>query len=294
MPSRGSTVAAFLREKLPGCPVVLVTRGKLFASRQFANAFDVQGTFDDVILKEDVGQRPAYHQDCFVRLIEGFRVLEEQEPRDRRGLYAILRATEEEASVLNQAQPPGEHGDSGGWRVAEAAGWIRKTLLAYPGILYDPLYAASLLGVAERAFLNREVQEHFAEAKYAGPFAPREGRWWKDRLMVLAYDVLHAADLSTRGLYEFGGAWTKYRGSELELSTCVHSEKQPAECVCHVLGKPVRREFSLPYSPDNRPAVMDEARVSFKAIRESNDFEEEYVAPDARGLVRAIQDSGAA
>jgi hypothetical protein len=107
--------------------------------------------------------------------------------------------------------------------------------------------------------------------------------------MVLAYDAFHAAGMSGACLHGFASAWTKHSGSGLELSTCVHSQKQPAECVCYVLSKPVKREFSLPYWPDNRPVVMDEARVSFKAIRESNEFKEEYVAPDASALVRPIQ-----
>lgn len=169
-------MAAFLRERPPECPIVLITRGSLFHTDKFANAFDVQGTFDDVILKEDVAEKPVDHQEYLVRLIEGFRALERQQSRDRRALYAVLKATEEEIRLLNQAQPPAQHGESGGWRVAEAARWIRKTLLAYPGILYDSIYAASMLGIAESAFLNRQIQKHFRQARYAGPFLPpKEG-----------------------------------------------------------------------------------------------------------------------
>jgi hypothetical protein len=58
-----------------------------------------------------------------------------------------------------------------------------------------------------------------------------------------------------------------------------------------VLRKPVKREFSLPYHPDSRPAVMDEARVSYKAIRESNDVFEEFFDEQHRQLVRKIQDA---
>jgi len=293
MPCFGSTLAALLREKLPECPIVLITRGSIFNTSDFAKAFDVQGTFDDTVLKEELGERPEFHEQSFVELIRGFRALQEQDPGDWSALCAILGATEEESDLLIQSQPPRQHGASGGWRVTEAARWIRKTVLEYPGILYPPLYAASMLGISEVSFLEPTIQEHFSSAKYVGPFQPVEGRWWKDRLMVLAYDVFHAAGVSTACLHEFARAWKKHRGADLQLSTGVSSEKQPAECVCHVLGKPVRRECSLPYWPDNRPAVMDEARVSFKAIRESNDFHEEYVAPDARGLVKEIQDTAA-
>ncbi|MCL4553096.1 MAG: hypothetical protein M1305_06055, partial [Candidatus Marsarchaeota archaeon] len=54
------------------------------------------------------------------------------------------------------------------------------------------------------------------------------------------------------------------------------------------LQRPVMRQYSLPIIPDNRPSVMDTARVSFKAVLE-NDFDERWVREDARRSLKRIR-----
>lgn len=76
---------------------------------------------------------------------------------------------------------------------------------------------------------------------------------------------------------------------QLEPSRDEETGTTPADTVCYVLGIPIRIENSLPYRPDDRPAIMDEARISFRAIRESNCFDERYLDPADRLLVGEIQ-----
>jgi hypothetical protein len=69
----------------------------------------------------------------------------------------------------------------------------------------------------------------------------------------------------------------------------VFSGESPADWVCHILKKPVMIKYSLSYNADDRPTVMDEARVSFEAIRTSNDFDERLVDPLGRELIADIR-----
>ena len=75
----------------------------------------------------------------------------------------------------------------------------------------------------------------------------------------------------------------------LEPARDVETEIEPADTVCHLLDVPVRLETSLPYRSDERPRVMDEARVSFKAIRERNDVDENNFDEVHRGIMKEIQ-----
>jgi len=61
-----------------------------------------------------------------------------------------------------------------------------------------------------------------------------------------------------------------------------------ADAVCYILKEPVKVRNSIRYYPDDRPPVMDEARVSFRAIRESNEFDENLVDEDGRSIVNKL------
>lgn len=291
-PALGSTLSAFLRERYEAAPILLVTRGRLFGSDAFSRATDLGEAFDEVLLKERIQAETGAVQKEIATLVAGFRSLTRQRSRGWKTLCEVLGTHHSESDKLWAAGPPQLETGGSTWRVSPAARWIRKVLLRHPGVLYDPLHASVMLGISEESFRKRAVQKHFRMAKYAGPFCPEDGRWWRGRLVPLAFPVLEKAELSPAQLHSFGDAWNRKHQSKLEPSVCVSSSESPAECVCYVLKEPVRRESSLPYQPDNRPHVMDEARVSFKAIRESDDFLEELIAPDSRCLVAGIQTEG--
>ena len=48
-------------------------------------------------------------------------------------------------------------------------------------------------------------------------------------------------------------------------------------------------KYSLSYKPDSRPPVMDEARVSFEAIRTSNEVNDELFDPLGKELLPEIR-----
>jgi hypothetical protein len=100
---------------------------------------------------------------------------------------------------------------------------------------------------------------------------------------------MQEANLHDAAFTEFAKAWRRKRRAELQQAICNTSGQAPADSVCYILRQPVLRRYSLPYRPDTRPAVMDEARVSFHAIRTDNRYDDRLFPPDARKLLDAIQ-----
>jgi hypothetical protein len=148
-------------------------------------------------------------------------------------------------------------------------------VLEFPGILYDPIHAATRLGISEESFQTGKVQELFEPARYTGIFNPLEGRWWQGRLLRIAQDLALEAEVKGPTRQVFAEAFKKKFGSELSPAICVWDHTPIADWVCYVLRQPVKMKNSLRYHPDRRPDVMDDARVSFRAIRDREEFDRE-------------------
>lgn len=289
-PQLGSTVAALIREDLPETPIVLITRGSIFQSETMSASRDVPRAFDDVFIKNTVARNVGSARSEILALMSGFEKLQRSKNRSLEDLWKFLGAKSDEINLLRRADPPRSSIGTENWRVSEAAHWIRKVVIRYPGIIYDSLHAACFLGMSQECFRTAPIQKEFGAAKYEGVFAPPGGRWWKNRIQRIAFDYLQHAHAPNSAVHQFTKTWNQSSKIQLNESRCIYDRTTPAETVCFIYNKPVKRKNSLPYWPDNRPTgVMDEARVSFKAIRESNEFDETLVAMDARPLVAELQ-----
>lgn len=282
---KGSSFAVALREREPDMPIVLLSRGTILRQSRYKAVHDVLGAYDELLLKEDILKDAREVVGKLIDIIDGFKKLSQIKKKDWKSLLLALGAKEEEYSDLLRANPPRDLK----WRVPEAARWVRTVILRYPGLLYDSIHAAAALGIEKEAFLSTPVQRAFVESRYNGVFAEEGSRWWKRRLLSIAYAIMDKADMLGNPATKFSKAWKKRKRRNLLPSKCIVSDTPHADLVCFVLLKPVMREFSLPYLPDERPPVMDEARLSFKAIKETNEYDEKFVREDARPLVRRIQ-----
>jgi len=287
---KGSSLAAALREreKDRAIPIVLLSRGTILRQRRYKSAHDMIGAYDELLLKEQILEDKKRSASLLISLVLGFERLNLVEKNDWESLLKVLDAEKEESADLLRTGPPRDKGQLV-WRVPEAARWIRHIILEYPGILYDSLHAAAVLGIKEEDFLSKSVQKVFDSSRYFGAFSDYYPRWWRQRLLRIAFSIMDSADRLGDPAIEFDKAWKEIKKSKLRPSKCVYSKKPHADCVCYVLNKPVLREYSLPYISDNRPDVMDEARLSFKAIIETNDYDERFIREDARPLVKPIQ-----
>lgn len=280
----GAPLSTALREKFPDIPIVLFTRPDVFKIELYSPK--VLSSLDDIIYKSDFNKDVELYLDSFYELANGFEKLRNAESKNWADLLRLIKAPESDYNSLKLSNPPIASG--GVWSVSEAADWIRNTLIKYPGILYDPIHAATFLGISLEEFLSGPIQEFFTKAKYSGVFTPPEGRWWKSKLQEIAESIMDEKEIDLLTYEGFPLAWER-TGVKIERSKCVFSGESPAEWVCYILKKPVKIKYSLSYRPDSRPAVMDEARVSFEAIRTSNDVNDDLFEPVGQEMLPEIR-----
>lgn len=272
----GSTLAAEMRMRQPACPIILVTRPHVMAGKSalLEDNMDV----DLIVMKDAINRDPDDIRAKIVALIEGFRNLETIAGKEWQKVIELMGADQQEANLLREAAPPLERKE---WNIPQAARWIRNVVMKFPGILYDDLTAATRLGISEADFLNPYLQSLIEPAKYTGVFGTFKKRWWRDRLLNIAQSLILKQGLSGPIFQKFARAFEQTQGISLEPAICIYDGTPIADWVCYIYREPVKQRNSIPYYPDSRPAVMDQARVSFKAIRESNDFDESLVDADS-------------
>jgi len=282
----GAPLSTALREKFPDTPIVLFTRPSVFKIEQYPRRF--LSSLDEFIYKSDVFKEGGEKLYILYELAIGFEKLRNAKSKNWIDLLSLIKAPASDYDSLKLSNPPIT--TSGGeWSVSEAVDWIRKILIEYPGILYDPIHSATFLGISLDVFLSDPIQEFFTKARYSGVFAPPEGRWWKSKLQEIAESIMDEKERDLPPCEGFPLAWERIKGTKIERSKCVFSGESPAEWVCYILKKPVMIKYSLSYKPDPRPSVMDEARVSFEAIRTSNDVNDDLFDPIGQEMLAEIR-----
>jgi len=272
----GSTLASEMRMRHPVCPIVLITRPHIMAwkSSLLEESMDV----DLIVLKEEIHRGPDEVRAKIVALIEGFQALENIAGQAWRRVLELMGSDENESNQLREAAPPIE---SKQWNIPQVARWIRNVVMGFPGILYDDLTAATRLGISLDAFRTPGVQQLIEPARYTGVFNTYKERWWRNRLFSIAQSLMLRHELGGPVFLKFSEAFSAEFGENLDPAICVCDGTPVADWVCYILKKPVKQRNSIPYYPDSRPSIMDQARVSFKAIQESNEFDESLVDSDS-------------
>lgn len=271
---KGGTLSAAVREQAKDRPVILLTKPEILGPRDKRELLADLRVIDDVMFKSELAKPTSRGRilNELVSLAQGFRTLRSVPAHERSWLrlLQLLGANEDEAYLLGKAAPPLYAGQNAeGWSVSEIASWIRNTILAYPGIVYDSVFTATELRIAETSFQVPDVQEIFGGAKYSGPFAPMDGRWWRDRIWESAMEFAGEVEFAQR----FSIVFEERTGLKLDPSVSIVRGESPADAVCYIYHEPVMYKYTAAYQPDNRPPVMDQARVSFKAIQQSNDVQ---------------------
>lgn len=285
----GVTLSTELRQKFPEIPIVLFTRKSVFKVQDYSNIKQTLSSIDEIIYKNDLFKPDKPLLDFLYELSIGFKKLRTSKFKTWEDLLKLIKAPEDDYDNLKLSNPPIASERKPIWSVSKAVKWIREILIAYPGVLYDAVHSANFLGISKNAFLIEDAKKLFSKAKYSGIFKPTEGRWWKSKLQEIAESIMNTKE---RDLLTYDGfflAWERTNKIKIERSKCIFSGESPAERVCHILKKPVKIKYSLSYKPDSRPSVMDEARVSFEAIRVSNKVNDELFDPLGRGMLKDIR-----
>ncbi len=185
--NRGSTAAEVIREKWPDCPIVCITGIEL----KYIDLHK-QSIYEDVF---EWGNISSYDS-RLLSIAGSFQTLKENRPKDMAELIAMLNAPEAEYERLKSVLPPALKGKElykDESLLLTISRWVRKTLIAKPGFLYDRLWAATLLGIKEESF--NKVEHLFTEAQYNGLFADKSNeRWWQSKLREILYSAIQDSD----------------------------------------------------------------------------------------------------
>ena len=281
---RGTTLATRLREIMPEVPIVLLTRSDLAIWAEQQRVVSRGSTFDEILYKDThLQDHPDLMCTTLRSLMRGFSALRARGERTVDSLFDMLELDEGSIEYVRESLPPGAN-----WKVYEAAQWVRRVLLHFPGVVYDSTHAAVALGISEEGFRHPTIEQLLEPAEYTGIFGDIAKRWWRHKL----FEIMSASPLNgdvDLGLRErFLTIATNKAGIEMEPALDPEAN-QLADTVCYIMNIPTRIETSLPYYPDARPKNMDEARVSFKAIRESNLVDEDCLTEAGRDLLADIR-----
>jgi hypothetical protein len=283
----GATFSTRFREVKPNTPIILSTKKDIFG-RNIRLSTD-NGIFDGKMFKEEIKEDPEEAAKKCLIWIEGYEKLTEVD-KNLTGIFDLLSATEEDdlAAIGNANLPlttKSADTHTSVWEIVSMARWINEVFLEYPGFIYDNLHAATFLGISLESF--ESILPELEALKYTGAFAPSQGRWWKSKLQKFAQEIIAEANMNTVSIqHNFQKAFEQKFKTKISYSQCVYSKQSPADWVCYLLKKPVMLRYSLSYYPDNRPLAMDEARVSFTAIKEDhrNLFYEYFNVSDKEAL----------
>jgi len=114
--------------------------------------------------------------------------------------------------------------------------WLWDSLLRYPGLFVNEIAAGSYLNIDGADFKEKSIQDIFAEALYAGPFADdRNPQWWRGIL-----DDIVAGEKCTDGL-ELA---QKKINAAVKPSKCRVDPSKRAGYYCIISREPVSLENS--------------------------------------------------
>ncbi|MDY6791743.1 MAG: hypothetical protein SWH54_10810 [Thermodesulfobacteriota bacterium] len=281
----GAGLSAVLKENYPDIPLILFTRKSVFKVDKFPPR--ILSSLDGFLYKTELFKENSEKLVFLNEISLGFKRLRNARSSKFSNLLKIIDAPKTDYDLLKESNPPLDA--KGNWSVSEVTQWIREVILNYPGILYDSLHAATFVGISEHEFLTDQVQNLFEKAKYSGIFGKIDKCWWKSSLRKIAISKMNKKEKDLPIYMGFPTALKRAKNKDVEKSKCVYSGETPAEWVCYILGKPVKIKYSLIYKIDSRPKIMDSARVSFKAIRTSNEVNDELFDPLGQQMLSEIR-----
>lgn len=179
---KGSTVAHLLRSEFPSVPMVCVTA-----------AWGDAASFD----QEDISEYTALflytelerHLEDLFAIARDFKTLEVDEEGVRDHLVKSLKAPKGEKERLKRILPSEFRTQAHATTQHRMAYWIFNVFLKKPGLLYDRLHAATLLGLTVDGF--RKVESLFEKARYKGVFATDTNPcWWLRELQNRLYELV--------------------------------------------------------------------------------------------------------
>ena len=277
-PFAGTSIAGLLRDTYPEQPIYLTSA--LIASAHVSEETDLfDRTIPDAELTKPKGKSILLYDSLAYR-----RIRTSRGRSNVKTLADLLKAPALSGQYVINALPD-DLRDGLGKRhdnvvsTSEALGlsgtirfarWITRTLLRNPGILYDDLYAATLLGMSEDYFNSRLVNvlrkhELGPTLEYVGVFNETYPRyWWKAALSKLVLGHPDVRDQKVSKVWEL--APEIFRVNKKNRARCIVCRKPFPETVGVDLDDedrrgPVHWHCSEPH-PDKQPILhFEQVRI---------------------------------
>ncbi len=169
----GSTAAEIIRENWPICPIVCVTAVRI-------EDVDIYkwDLYEDVFSISNISK----YYSTFLNIAKSFKKIRSKQHENVGQFISLLKVPFDDEERLNAILPDKLKKNYSDKSIALfISRWVRKTLMAKPGFLYDKLWAATLLGINEGSF--EKIEGLFVKAKYTGIFSDDANQlWWQSSI----------------------------------------------------------------------------------------------------------------
>ena len=249
----GSTASEILREKWPSCPIVCITGVKIEDVDSYKRSL-----YEDVFSVENISK---YYL-TLISIAKSFIKLRSKPLDNVEGLLSLLKAPSEDKKRLSTILPDTLKKDySDPSLPVFISRWVRKTLIAKPGFLYDRLWTATLLGIKEGSLVK--VEELFTKAKYRGIFSDDSNeRWWQSSLRKILSSEVDDPEL----IYPWEQGRKLAGITEKDHSKCYASGEAFPETVAFIdetatIRAPMRLKYTVPHPQFEESLFFEEIRM---------------------------------
>lgn len=252
---RGSSIAEILREKWNDCPIVAITG--------MADELDEHEKYlyEEVIPIEDLSTSHS----LLMAIVAGFRELRANRPNSIDDIVDKLNAPSDDREMLISIIPKQIRSNfKDKSLLINIYKWIRHELYERPGLLYDNLWASTLIGIKIESF--NKVKATFKTAEYNGLFSDAaDERWWKSIIKDILFEALPDEKAALPWFLGF-----KLPGlSEADKSSCYRddcTETDPPDTVAYTDGtlstrKPMHRKCTVKHPLFESLLYFEEIRM---------------------------------
>jgi hypothetical protein len=253
----GSTAAEVIREKWSECPIVCATAVPLSDN---SIDFHKLSNYEDIFDISNI----SHYDSTIVSLAEAFRKMRSNPPKCTDELLRLLRVPKEDKNRLLDILPNNlKNLDfyKNKSLLMSISHWVKRTLIAKPGFLYDRLWAATLVGIKAESF--SKVETVFERAKYTGVFADKiNERWWQTKLREIIFSEIDDSD----AIYPWALGRKLSGINQEDFSKCYSSQEDYPEIVAYTditakNRKQMKIRYTIPHPGFEKSLYFEEMRM---------------------------------
>ncbi len=269
---RGLTPTALIREEYPEYPIYLVTEAETENGDASLSRWTqaVECTFDKILTLKQLQREEKDRRILYYDALDYRSVRKEPKGSDISALFGLLKAPDAVRDKIKLIMPDDlksglmpENGANPEGNTISFTRWVRGSLFANPGLLYDKLSSATLLGVNFEGF--DRISRKFRKALYTGIFSKTtDPKWWASELNDVVFSYKKAQRIKSSDTWVV--STTIFSIPEEERSKCIICNESFPETVGANADnpaeiKPVHYKCSMPDPNKKGQLYFDGYRV---------------------------------